>query len=223
LKGSSAKSAMADVFIYAFDDDGLVRDRLYQRLTLDVDKVGAQLRRSGVKYFGTLSLPAGHYEVKSLIRIADSDRKGYARVDVTVAGANEVAVLPPMFFDAAGEWLLVRGASHDRSGAAYPFMLNGEPFMPSAAGRLIARRPRRYAVFVYNAVAEELVFETVAGERAVSPRVVSQVRARDAELTKFVFELAPDGMPAGPSRLDVTVKQKGSADARKASVALVVN
>src|SRR5205085_9152941 len=174
LRGASSNNALADVFIYAFDDDGLVRDRMYQRLTLDVAKIGAQIRGSGVKYYATLSLPAGHYAVKSLVRVVDSDRKGYARVDVVVPDANEVAVLPPLFFDTPADWLLVRGASHDRTGAAYPFMLNGEPFMPSAAGRVKNGEARKYALFVYNAAVEELAFETAAGGAAVTPRVVSQ-------------------------------------------------
>ncbi|MEA2570121.1 MAG: hypothetical protein QOI24_2122 [Acidobacteriota bacterium] len=222
LEGANAKTALADVFIYAFDDDGLVRDRLYQRLTLDVGKVGAQLRASGIKYYATLSLPEGHYQVKSLVRVIDSDRKGFARVDVVVPHADDVSVLPPLFFDQPSEWLLVRGASHDRSGAAYPFMLNGEPFMPSSAARVTNGVHRKYALFVYNANAEEMTFETAAGGAVVTPAVVSKVRARDAELTKLVFDLAPQGLVRGSSSFDVTVRSKGSADARKASVALIV-
>jgi VWFA-related protein len=222
LRGLTSSVAIADVFVYAFDDEGLVRDRLYQRLTLDTGKIGAQLRGSGVKYYGTLSLPEGRYEVKSLVRVAESERRGFARVDVVVPNANDVAVLPPLFFDAPSEWLLVRGASHDKTAAAYPFMLNGEPFMPSAAARVKNGESRRYAMFVFNANAEELAFETAAGGAAITPRVVSQVRARDAELMKVVFELAPLGLATGSSTLDVTVRSKGSADARKASVALVV-
>jgi VWFA-related protein len=222
LEAARAKTLLADVFIYAFDEDGLVRDRLYQRLTLDVDKLGAQLRASGVRYYATLSLPEGRYEVKSLVRVIDSDRKGFARVDVVVPHANDVAVLPPLFFDEPSDWLLVHGASHDRSGAGYPFMLNGQPFMPSSAARVKNGERRKYALFVYNAIAEEMTFETTAGGATVTPSVVSKVRARDADLTKLVFELTPQGLASGSSSFDVTVRNKGSADARKASVALIV-
>ena len=58
-KDVRGNAANVEIFIYAFDSDGIVRDRLYQRLGLDLKKVGDKLRATGIKYYGTLSLPPG--------------------------------------------------------------------------------------------------------------------------------------------------------------------
>ena len=70
----------ADVFIYAFDTTGIVRDRLYDRVTIEVAKVGEKVRASGIRYYGTLMLPPGSYAVKALVRTGDPDR-GAVRSD----------------------------------------------------------------------------------------------------------------------------------------------
>jgi VWFA-related protein len=220
---ANSPTATADIYIYAFDDDGLVRDRLYQRLTLDVQRAGGRIQASGVKYYGTLSLPEGRYAVKTLVRMVDDDRRGFARVDVLVPREGDVAVLPPLFFDDPAQWLVVRGASNDRTNAGYPFMLNGEPFMPSATARVRNGQPRKYALFVMNAEPDEMSFETSAGAAPVTPRLVSRVRARDVDMTKVVFELAPHDLAPGNSTLHVIVRRKDSSDARSSSVSLVVN
>ncbi|MEO8035567.1 MAG: VWA domain-containing protein, partial [Acidobacteriota bacterium] len=72
-------TATVEMYIYAFDEQGVVRDSLFQKITLDLAKVGESLKASGVKYYGTLSLNAGSYAIKTLVRVAESDRKGYAR------------------------------------------------------------------------------------------------------------------------------------------------
>src|SRR3954447_20094251 len=124
-----AKSdVIAEVFVYAFDDQGVVRDRSYQRLTIDTARMAG---REGIKYFPTLTLPPGKYALKALVRVAGTERKGFARTDIEVPSTNDVAVLPPMFVDDPAKWVVVRGASHDA--APYPFHINGEPFMPSAS------------------------------------------------------------------------------------------
>jgi hypothetical protein len=53
-------------------------------VTLDVAQLGAQLRDSGVRFYGTLQLPPGKYALKSLVRVSETDRKGFQRVDLEV-------------------------------------------------------------------------------------------------------------------------------------------
>ena len=97
-----------EIYVYAFDEDGIVRDRMFQRLQLDLAKVGEKILGSGIKYYATLSLPAGRYAIKSLVRVPESEKKGYARVDVFVPPPTEVAVSPPFFFEEPGRWLMTR-------------------------------------------------------------------------------------------------------------------
>ncbi|HUP61388.1 MAG TPA: VWA domain-containing protein [Thermoanaerobaculia bacterium] len=200
--------ATTEIFIYAFDDEGLVRDALIQRMTLEISKVGDRLRQSGVKFYGTLSLPPGNYAIKSLVKVAESDRKGYQRVNVSVPGAGDVAVLQPFFFEEPGEWVMVKGGSNDRSKAPYPFVLNGESFIPAAKATLRRGEPRLFTVWVYNAEPEELTWEI-----APEAKLVSET---GGDITKLVFAL--ERVPAGAKELGVTIRRKGSTDERRVSV-----
>src|SRR5258706_10858109 len=149
----------AEIFVYAFDSDGIVRDRLYQRLTLDMSKVGDRLRAGGVRYYGTLVLPPGTYAIKSLVRAGESENKnvvekrGFARVNVTVPRAGDVSVLPPIPIDEQPKWILVKGSDRGAS-LNYPFELNGQNFVPSATAS------SKVAVFVYSATPGELTWGT---------------------------------------------------------------
>ena len=186
MKDLHANAANVEVFIYAFDQDGIVRDRLYQRIAFDLKKVGDRLRATGIKYYATLSLPPGRYAIKSLVRQIDTDRRGFGRTDISVPNA-----LQPVPIDDAANWVLVKGNSHDQS-AAYPFVLNGQQFIPSATAH------NKVALFVDG----DVTFET-------SPKTTVLGRAGSA----VVLQLPAD---VKVSSLDITVHSKG--DTRKLSV-----
>ena len=198
LRGNIAN---VEVFIYAFDEQGIVRDRLYQRIGLDMKKVGDKLRANGIKYYGTLSLPPGHYAVKSLIRQVDTERRGFGRTDITVPAAGTAASLQPVPIDDQPSWILVKG-SRDAN-AAYPFVLNGQQFIPSAAAR------QKVALFVYGAKPEDLTIET-------TPKTTVLGRAEGPGGSALVLQLNP--AEAKVASLDITVHTKGVADAKKVSV-----
>ncbi len=216
-------SVSADVYIYAFDDEGIVSDRMFQRLSLDTTKVAEKLRQTGVKYVATLSLAPGKYALKTLVRVGE-DRRGFSRADIDVPGPDDVSLLPPLFLDDPSRWVVVRGGSH-AGDAPYPFHINGEPFLPSASVEVQNGQPRKFAVFVANAAAGELAWEAtivdpLGGEHAGAPSLVKERQGED--MAKFLFEYAPGDLKSGTGSFDVTVHKKGSADARKSSVPLVV-
>jgi VWFA-related protein len=207
LKQARGNMAAAEVFVYAFDEEGVVRDRLYQRLTLDVKKVGDRLK-SGVRYYGTLVLPPGTYAIKSLVRSGEPDKKndnekrGYARTNVVVSKSGALAVLPPIPIDEQPKWVLVRGA--DR-GLGYPFELSGQNFIPSATAS------NKVALIVYGAAPNELTWETTPKTKLLGTIPIPGG-------TKLVLQLDD---PAQVSTLQVTVHKKGIPDAQTSSVALL--
>jgi len=224
-KNTKANQFDVEIYVYAFDEDGIVRDRMFQRLRIDLAKVGEKVQAGGIKYYATLSLPEGKYAVKSLVRVPQTESRGYARVDVVVPPPSDVAVSPPFFFEEPGKWLMVKGGSHDTTNAAYPFQINGEPFIPSAAISVRNGEPRQFAVFVYNAAADEVTWETSVTDangtaQATSPKMVKQLQGDD--VTKLMFQYAPVESERGAARLDVTIHKKGSTEERKASVPLKV-
>jgi len=88
--------------------------------------------------------------------------------------------------------------------------VNGEPFIPSAAVSVKGGQPRKFVVFVQNASPDEMTFDTTP-----AATVLAQLRSLNG--SKLVFQL--DASSA--STLNVTVRKKGSSDARTSSVALV--
>jgi hypothetical protein len=209
----ASRRGTAEIFVYAFDEDGLVRDSTYQRVALDLTKIGEGLK-SGIKYYATLSLPPGRYAIKSLVNMVETAKKGFERKDVIVPASAEVSITQPLFFEEPGKWLMIRGSSHDKTNAGYPFVVNGQPFIP-AAGVLVRRGvPRTFALFVQNASPDELSIES-------TPRttIVSQTGSTARSL--FVFRL--DAADATTAALDVTVRKRGSDDQRKSSIPLLIS
>lgn len=204
--------ATTDIFVYAFDDGGIVRDSLFQRVVLDLAKIGDRLGSTGIRFYGTLNLPPGQYAVKNLVHVIETDSKGYRRIDLTVPATGDVAVVRPLFFQPPDDWLMVK-ATRDKADAPYPFTIGGETFIPAARATLRKGEPRLFALFIYNADPDELTLDFVP-----SATLVSQT-ASD-EVTKYVFAL--DRFPNDATELGVTVRKKGSTDARRVTVPIEV-
>ncbi len=220
VRDAKTKDVIAEIYVYAFDDQGIVRDRSFQRLTIEIAKLAGH---NGIKYFPTLSLPPGKYALKTLVRVAGTERKGFVRTDIDVPTSYDVALLPPMFLDDPSAWVVVRGGSRDDAGS-YPFHINGEPFMPSASAQVSNGHPRRVALFVFNVSPDELTWDTAvtdaAGSHAGAPSLVKRLQGQD--VMKLVFDYSPADLQRGPASFDVIVHKKGSVDGRKSSVPLVV-
>ena len=209
VKDAKGNAAKVEIYVYAFDSDGIVRDRLYQVLNLDLRKVGDKLRASGLKYYGTMSLPPGTYAIKSLVRSVDSDRRGFARTDIVVSRPEAVAFSAvPM--EEQAKWVLVKGDSH-ASSAAYPFVLNGQQFFPTTVARKNGE-PQKVALYVSGAKTEDLTWET-------NPKTTFLGRADGAGAAAVVLQLDPKD--ANVASLDITVKKKGTTYAKKMSVPIV--
>jgi VWFA-related protein len=189
------KQNALDFYVYAFDDEGTVRDRLYQRVNLDLAKVGAKLRANGLKYWATLALPPGKYAVKTLV--VAGPKKGFSRADVVVPEANQLAAAP-VFVEENPNWVLVKGTSHDKTSAAYPFDLSGEHFIPAATPRT-----KRFAVFLPNTKPEDVTFET-------KPKLKYLGAARSAGATALVMEVEKP-----VTDVELTIRKKGVATPEK--------
>jgi len=212
IRHAKNRRATTDVFVYAFDEQGVVQDSLFQRVTLDVTQLADQLREAGVRFYGTLKLPPGKFALKSLVRVSETDSKGFQRVDLTVPAEGDVSIVRPLFFAEAGNWVMVKAVRDDPK-APYPFILGEDAFIPAARATIRKGEPRLFTVFVYNAGTDELSWEIAPAAKVVSA-------ARSEDVSKYVFAL--EKVPADAHELSVTVRKKGSADARTVAVPLEV-
>ena len=202
----------AEIVIYAFDQNGVVRDRIAQRVSFDRAKVGDRLRAAGVKYYGTLSLPPGDYAIRTLLRIASSDRRGFARTDLRVPADGQFGLVPFVIDEHASDWVMIRGTSHAPPGAGYPFQIDGEPIVPAVLPRIHSGEARKMALFIENAAPEELRLDMLP-----EATIVTSVKA--AGTTKIVLQFPT--IDAGVNALDVIVR-KEHGEALRARVPVIV-
>ena len=198
-----------ELFVYAFDRDNKAKDFLYQRFEFDIAKVGETLKKSGVKYYGTLSLPPGDYAIKTLVRIPQATLDGFKRVDLTVPDFSKPSVTPPVAMDqTGGGWLMVRGSKPDQS-YEYPFAVASQSFVPG----IVSGTPQRLALFLYHVdpkdIALNVTLKTPDGSSRPAKVSIVGVTAPDAAAgSQMVLELKTDGLAAGKYALDLSVKAK---------------
>jgi hypothetical protein len=158
LEAAKDDRAYAEVYVYAFGDDGGIRDRIFQPLTFDLKKLKERLRAGGVRYYGMLSLPPGRYTIKTLVHNRD-ERNGFARASLVVPKAGEAAVLTPIPIDETPKAVLVKAPRTDSE--AYPFTVGTQKFVPctTATGGKVA-------LYVVGAAPDEIAVEgaTVLGK-----------------------------------------------------------
>jgi hypothetical protein len=194
----AAKNAgRAEIYVYAFAEDGGVRDQLFQNVELDLKKVGEKARAGGLRYYGTLALPPGKYAVKALVRGGD-DRMGFRRVDVNVPKPGEVAAqLVPIDEDPRA--VLIKGKA--RGEESYPFQLSGQTYVPCTVAQ------SKIALYVPGSNPDEISVETRA-------KVLAKTTTPGGG-SAVLLEVERGTNPT----LDVTVRKKGS-EVRTASVAV---
>jgi VWFA-related protein len=234
LAGNGPRVVPAEIYVYAVDARGSIRDYFDQTLQVDVDKAGKQLRQGGLKYFGHLELPPGEYAVRVLLRNGATGAFGRrsTMVKVPAFGGAEPVLLPPLFPEASGRWTVVREAPRgQQKDATYPFTVGQRAYMPAALPTLHPGEAAAVALVGYNlveapagptAAACRETPCTPAGERLEAQARVQSADGRDLgggdlrlggrepggdggpEVWKAVFR-APQGLAPGQYRLIVTV------------------
>ena len=155
------------IYAYALDEHGIVRDFFVRAMGLDLAQAGDALRQSGLKYWGHFDLDPGTYSVRVLIRNDATGHRALSTSVLEVPGA-EATLQPPLFPEQPGKWVLLREEeSEQRQDVGFPFLRSGEPFLPAA-------RPE----------------VTAGGETPIS-LVGTQIAAGPVSVTTQVFR--PDG------------------------------
>ncbi|MEA2560189.1 MAG: hypothetical protein QOH06_1693 [Acidobacteriota bacterium] len=151
--GMEGRSLPIDIYAYAFDAEGRVRDFFSQTVGLDLSKVGPALAQGGLKFFGHLDLPPGEWSVRVLVRNGATGAMGLQVTTVHVPElAQAGAVLLPAFFpEPQGKWLVIREAARqgDRE-VPYPFMVGSTPYIPASLPVLVAGQGTSFSLVGYR-------------------------------------------------------------------------
>jgi hypothetical protein len=212
LAGSNGKSTVANLYVYAFDNNAKVVDFLQQRIALDLEKAGDTIRASGIRYFGTLRLPPGDYAVKALLRVEDTGKTGLVRSDVHVPTFEQATILPPVLFAEPESWAMLVGSSRGDD-YPYPFATGDAKFIPQNRPTVKSGSEYNVALFLYRVPLESLgVTPTVvtSGGATSTPNVklLGRTAADDRGGVKLLFTFKPENLPAGTHELRFTVKPK---------------
>jgi VWFA-related protein len=187
----------AEVYVYAMDSNGAVRDHVTQTIGLDLGKVEPALRQSGLKFFGHLDLPPGDYSLRVMVRNGLTGASALKTVAVQVPAFSQAArvLLPPFFPEPAGKWLMVREAANkDDRQVPYPFMIGEEPYIPASLPVLSPGREARLSLVGYN---------LGKGDLKVDSKILSQ-DGREVGPAEVRLVKREAGGPAAPDRLTAT-------------------
>ncbi len=192
IAGTPANAKLpAEIYAYALEPTGTVRDFFSQTVGLDLAKVAPALKQSGLKFFGHLDLPPGDYSLRVLVRNGATGASTLRVVPLQVPelkAAGGPVLLPPFFPEPQGKWLVVREAPRpDDRQVPYPFMVGEEPYIPASLPVLAPGQEARMSLVGYN-----------LGEGRL--RIESKV-------------LTQDGQDLGEAELKVLSREAGSAEA----------
>jgi len=155
LTGDAGPKTGIQIFAYATDESGTLWDYVSQEMTLDLERVRPAIEAGGLKFLGTLSLPAGDYSVRTLVRNVSTGGSAVAtaRVHVAEIPGSAPVVLAPFFQEPAGRWTMVKaGLRPDAPArvAEYPFSVAGDSFIPSVLPVLARTATAQVAVVTFN-------------------------------------------------------------------------
>jgi VWFA-related protein len=196
LAGKQEAKLPLEIYVYAIDQNGSVQDFLAQSFGLDLAKAEAAVRQSGVKFFGHLELPKGTYSLRTLVRNGTTGASGLrvTAVEVPAFASGEAALLPALFPEPAGRWVMIRETQQQgKPQMPYPFMLKDQPYIPSSRPVLVPGQAAAVVLQAYN---------LGAGDFKAEIKVLS---ADGKELPGGALKLAEkEGGGAGPVRVNAT-------------------
>ncbi len=228
LTASSGPRIAAEIYAYAFDVRGRLADFLTQTVNLDLGRPGASLGQ-GLKFYGELELAPGEYSLRTLVVRRGSTRSGLSLVSLVVPGPDDVTpiMLPPMFPEPRGRWLLAREARLDGgSSTPFPFMLRDAPFMPAARPAVVRQSSSAVYFPAYGLPGGPIVLSgTLYGVDGsnigkIDLSLVERVPGRDGRPEILVAVLKTADLGVGSYTLVVTVEEEDSGQQSTTSIPL---
>jgi hypothetical protein len=184
--------------------------------------VGEKLRQRGLQVHAAFTLPPGRYDLRFLVRDAESGRQGSEWLDVNVPALSpsEVMLFPPLFMEPPGDWVIVKAASRGTAAVESPFSVASDPFAPRPRPLVVNGQAQRVCLLAYDAgrqydpgAAFEIKPQLLdAGGAPVASggfRLSKAVAGEDG-FRRFVLDFTPSGLSPGDYRLRVRFRDPTS-------------
>lgn len=184
LSGRRGDVQRVEIYAYAMGSDGSVHDFLAQGLSLDLAQVGEAVLEGGVKFVGTVAVPAGTGSLRVLAVDPDTLRYSLRVLPLAVPAADgKPLLLHPLFSDPRGRWVLARPPDGsevlDRSLA--PLLVDEGWGLPSSLPLLAGGRTRRVALLGRGLPAEPSISLEIRTEMG---KKVQEIPGRVAERSR---------------------------------------
>jgi hypothetical protein len=227
MSGNKGNVLPTEIYAYAIRDDGAVEDYFTQSMVLDLSKAEAGLRQSGFKFWGYLELPAGEYSVRSVVRNGSTGAVGVRTASLTVPAIDrhESSLSPPLFPEPMGKWLIGQQQGLEEAGYDYPFLLDGQAFVPAARPLLQRGQASRISLVAYNIAASGLVLSArlldLAGEPVGDVPIAAEGRAPSALAgqERLTARLLAPQVAAGRYVLEITAAD-ATGGAQKSTISV---
>jgi tetratricopeptide (TPR) repeat protein len=149
LAGAEGEALPVEISVYALTPEGRVGGALTETFTLDVERAAEALLGGGIKFFGSLDLPAAQYNLRVLVRNVRVGTFGVIEIAraMPVAGEPFAFLSPPLVPEPAEAWLLAREAGKGADQPdLHPFPFLGEGEVPATAPVLLPGTASRFWV-----------------------------------------------------------------------------
>jgi len=218
LANTQGTALPAEVYIYAMDSGGAVHDFVAQTLGLDVSKAGAQLRQTGLKFFGHVDLYPGDYTIRVMVRNGATGALALRVVPVRVPAFAEAGpyLLPPFFPEPGGKWLMAREAP--REGTAqnvpYPFMQDQQPYIPASKPVLTPGQEAPLSLVAYNLGSGDIKAQAKvlsADGKEMGTGDLKLLGSESGSPSRLKASFRPPALQPGEYRLQVTLQDPSGA------------
>lgn len=151
LRWTAGQAESLELYGYAVDEGGAARDHFAQLARIDPGEADPGGDRQGVSFFGALSVPPGRYTVRLMLHERESGRSGLQFLEVTVPPYDPQAgfLLPPVVMDQPGRWVTLEMGRRGET-RPYPFLVEGQPFLPRASSDVRSGAPERLVLMAYE-------------------------------------------------------------------------
>ncbi len=231
LAGQTSDHLGIEIYAYVSDAEGRMRDFFTQQAGVSLGTGREAIRKTGVKYYGHLALPIGSYRARILVRNTETGRTGVASsaFEVPAFTSRDPTLLPPLFAEAPGSWVLIRQRPTDgERTVVYPFTVKGEPYIPAARPTLREDQKAEVYLVGYNFGPGDLAIQgrvTDSGGREVPGgrlTLVERTATGISGLDKLVTTFQPSGLAAGGYVLNVEVSDPSTGARETNSLPFVV-
>jgi len=225
IAGTIDRDVPTEFYIYAFDEKELIRDFAFQKVSFDLSKLRAKLEAKGVKFYTTLLLPPGDFNLRVLVRTAGG-RSGFTTARVHVPTETEPMAAPLMLDESPG-WVMVK-AQERPSRPRYPYVAGDSMFVPAAHAVLANGSPYTVAVMTYNVLPDNVQvaasLERAGGAAQDLPLAYLGRTAPDADGgVRMLYELRPPRVDSGEYQIVMNVRASAAAPVRTVSLPVEVH